>query len=171
MGIRELTATAYLLDLEKSSTLLIFHNKLGKWLPPGGHIHPGETPVEAAIREVREEVGLEVDILKQENIWIDRWNAKSFERPFLCLIEEIPAYGDQPAHQHLDFIYLALPKSGELKHNPLEVGDAKWFDSRELSRMQPDVDIFEETLQTIEAIFKTPLNPSQRETSKSLCAF
>jgi 8-oxo-dGTP pyrophosphatase MutT (NUDIX family) len=39
--------------------LLIHHRRLGTWLPVGGELEPGETPLEAARRELREETGLE----------------------------------------------------------------------------------------------------------------
>lgn len=38
--------------------LLIRHRRLGTWLPVGGELEPGETPLEAARRELREETGL-----------------------------------------------------------------------------------------------------------------
>ena len=34
----------------------------GRWSLPGGHIEPGETAQAAAVREVREETGVEADI-------------------------------------------------------------------------------------------------------------
>lgn len=39
--------------------LLIRHRRLGTWLPIGGEIEPGETPLEAARRELQEETGLQ----------------------------------------------------------------------------------------------------------------
>jgi 8-oxo-dGTP pyrophosphatase MutT (NUDIX family) len=39
--------------------LLVRHRRLGTWLPVGGEIEPGETPLDAARRELREETGLE----------------------------------------------------------------------------------------------------------------
>src|SRR5688500_10821251 len=43
--------------------LLHWHRRLGLWLPPGGHIDPGELPDEAAVRETLEETGLAVELL------------------------------------------------------------------------------------------------------------
>lgn len=95
-----------------------------------------ETPPEAARREVKEETGLEIEWIEQENLKYSNYNAKSFERPFLCLLEDIPAHKEQPAHQHMDLIYLARPVGifGEIE-------GFRWFKYEELQNLElfPDV--------------------------------
>lgn len=156
---RQFTATAYIVDQGK--VLLIFHRKLQKWLPPGGHIDPNETPPQAARREAREETGLAIEFILDENIWIDRWNAKSFERPYLCLLEEVPAYGANPAHQHIDMIYLAKPVGGKEVNNHLETEDMRWFSLEEIQELTTDVEIFMETKQVIRKIISDMLIPNR----------
>ncbi|MFH1779835.1 MAG: NUDIX domain-containing protein, partial [Candidatus Micrarchaeota archaeon] len=55
---KDFTATGFVVNPEKTNVLLIFHKKLGLWLPPGGHINEGEMPHEAVLREVKEETGV-----------------------------------------------------------------------------------------------------------------
>lgn len=144
---KEFTASVYLIENQK--VLLIYHHKLQKWLPPGGHVETNETPAEAAKREVKEETGLEIAFISQENLFIDCWNAKSIERPYLCLLEEIPAYRDIPAHQHIDFIYLAQP----IEKHSSPSNDYRWFSWDDLQLLHPDIEIFNETLQVIQHFF------------------
>lgn len=40
--------------------VLLRHKRVGIWLQPGGHVDPGETPWDAALREAGEETGLAV---------------------------------------------------------------------------------------------------------------
>lgn len=131
---RQFTATVYI--FHENKVLLHRHAKLGKWLPPGGHLEANETPPEAARREVREETGLEIIFIEQENLKIHAYNGTSFERPFLCLLENIPEYTDKPAHQHMDFIYLAKPVRWEEN-----VNDFRWVSFEELQELEvfPDV--------------------------------
>ncbi len=145
--IREFTASVYIIEDQK--VLLLFHQKLQKWLCPGGHVEENETPLEAARREVKEETGLEIEFIPQENLWINCWNAKSIERPYLCLLEEIPAYKQTPAHQHIDFIYIAKPLEG---HYPTE--PHRWFSWEDLQDLKPDIEIFVETLNVIRHLFQ-----------------
>lgn len=153
--MREFVTSVYI--LQEQQVLLIFHKKLGKWLPPGGHVEPNEIPPEAAKREALEETGLEIGLYSQENVWVARWNANSFERPYLCLLEEIPAYKEHPAHQHIDFIYLGYPLSGMVKENPQETQGIRWFSLHEIEELEADREIFAETQVVLRKIFSEDL--------------
>ena len=58
---RHLTVSGFV--VHEGRVALHWHRKIGAWLPAGGHIEPGEDPVEAALREVREEFALEAAVL------------------------------------------------------------------------------------------------------------
>lgn len=144
---KHFTATAYILDQDR--VLLLKHPKLRKWLPPGGHVEANETPPECAKREAFEETGLEIEILRQENLWLEFWNATSIERPYLCLLENIPAFKDKPEHQHIDQIFLAKPVGGILKSHE----EIRWFSLAEVDELRDDDEIFVETKTTIRHVF------------------
>ncbi|UNX54237.1 NUDIX domain-containing protein [Georgenia sp. TF02-10] len=46
-------------DPADGSVLLVDHRKSGLWLPTGGHVDPGEDPVQTVKREAREELGID----------------------------------------------------------------------------------------------------------------
>lgn len=148
--IRHFTATVYIIEEEK--VLLLFHRKLKHWLPAGGHIDPNELPTDCARREALEETGYEIELISQENLWVDQPNAKSFGRPFMCLLEEVPARPEQPAHQHMDLIYAGRPIGGQMIRNEVETEGLRWFTLEEVENMGPD-QMFEETKQAIRTLF------------------
>ena len=64
----EATEIAVITYIINKDQVLLIHKKKGLGAgmvnAPGGHIEEGETPVEAAVRETREEVGLETENLQ-----------------------------------------------------------------------------------------------------------
>lgn len=146
------TATVYIFEKEKS--LLVYHKKIKKWLPPGGHLDENERPDLAAIREAKEETGLEIELIEDENIKIEAPNATSFPRPYLCLYEKIPAYKDESAHFHMDMIYIARVKGGQQRAALDEIAEMRWFSIDEIEALVSEEEIYEETKTSLKTLFK-----------------
>jgi 8-oxo-dGTP diphosphatase len=109
--------------IEQGRVLLVHHNKFRKWVPPGGHIEPGETFAATAVREFREETGITVRALStQPLIHPPDHNATPEPVPFYVDLERegfrVPAIGQ--------FFYVQRV-SGELQAQEAEVTDAAWF--------------------------------------------
>ncbi len=58
-----LVSYAVLVDRQRRRILLGEHRLAGLWLPPGGHVEPGEHPVQTVRREAHEELGIDVEPL------------------------------------------------------------------------------------------------------------
>jgi len=64
MPMEPLGAEVWAFDAAWTRVVLVHHPWRG-WVPPGGKVEPGETPREAAQRELAEETGLRLSLLEQ----------------------------------------------------------------------------------------------------------
>ncbi len=100
---RDFTVAVFVVHAGK--VLLHFHPKLGKWLPPGGHIEPDELPDEAALREVMEEAGLDIRLLGARGLPRD-YPGQPIQ---LVVPAGIQLEHIAPDHEHIDLVYFAVP--------------------------------------------------------------
>ena len=91
----------------------------GKWDLPGGFLEEGEHPVDALVRELREETGLEIE-------------------PLELVAIETDVYGDaDDAPSTLNLYWTARVVSGE-PHAADDVSELRWFRREELP---PDAEL------------------------------
>src|SRR5918997_4526544 len=128
---RDWAATTFV--VHEGRTLLLLHRKLGKWLPPGGHIDPHELPDVAALREVEEETGLRVALL---DAGASLGPVRRLAQPLCILLEAIA-----PDHEHIDLIYVARVLEGEVRHAPEEVRESRWYDAVDLGGDEVPADV------------------------------
>ncbi len=104
--------------VEDNGKLLLAKEKLedGKeyWLVPGGKLEFGETLEQGALREIKEEIGFDVEITK--------------------LIDFHEAIHTKHDYHTIIFFYLAKIKSGSIKL-PEEILDAKFFTKEEIKQL------------------------------------
>jgi 8-oxo-dGTP pyrophosphatase MutT (NUDIX family) len=94
------TASGIVLTPDAGRVALVFHQGLGRWLQPGGHVEPDDTSiVGAAAREVREETGILVDPrMEPAVVGVD--------------VHEIPPRGVEPGHRHFDLVFRFVAPAG-----------------------------------------------------------
>ena len=116
--------------VNEAELLLIHHRKLDKWLPVGGHIEDNETPCEALRREVREEVGIEIEFLHYPTP--RRGNDRDYPTSFYVNKHRITE-----SHSHYCLFFLCKPKSMDLQIDESEVKGYSWVTQDTLKFLNP----------------------------------
>ncbi len=123
--------TVAIFVVHKAKVLVIHHRNLNKWLPLGGHIELDEDPETAALREAKEESGLEVELLG-ERPPTTAPGTRALIAPRFLDIHQIT-----DTHQHIGLIYWARPKNGKLALAAAEHHAIRWCSSQELDQLEP----------------------------------
>ena len=123
---RDFTATTFV--VWRNQVLLHWHKKSAAWFPCGGHIEKDELPDEAAVREVLEESGVEVELEGERTLNVAE--PRQLVRPRGIQLETIA-----PNHEHIDLIYFGKPIAGY--EGGLLEADASlgWYTQADLLRL------------------------------------
>ena len=120
------TASAWIVSHDRRQFLLTHHRKLGRWLQLGGHAD-GDGDVRAvALREAREESGMQgfewlVDPGGQALLDVD--------------IHGIPARPGEAAHDHFDLRFLLAAKPDQPLLMSDESTDLRWFSHQRMEEI------------------------------------
>ena len=103
-----------IVERDDGAVLLVRHSYRRKWGVPGGLLQRGELPDVALRREVREEVGIDVDVLGEPAVVVD------------------------PDPQRVDLVFRARVKGDGAEARPVsaEILEVRWFPSEELPELQ-----------------------------------
>jgi 8-oxo-dGTP pyrophosphatase MutT (NUDIX family) len=124
--------TVAIFVVHEGEILLIHHRKLNAWLPLGGHIELDEDPEQAALRETKEESGLDVTLLGERPPTTSPGTRALIAPRFL----DIHRITD--THEHIGMIYWACPKnSAEVTCATEEHHAIRWCSAEELDALQP----------------------------------
>src|SRR5665213_2023226 len=110
-----------------NAVLLRMHDKHKHWFPPGGHIELDEEPQEAAVREVKEEVGMDIELVNSSK--------RIFEDGEKELI--VPRFMNRhrinDTHEHISFVFFARSNTREFFQGEKEISDGiRWFTKEDL---------------------------------------
>ncbi len=134
-GEKHFTSSVWILTkTTPKKVVLIHHKKFEKWVQPGGHVEMFENPIETAIREVKEETGLDIEFFAKSIKRIDDIGVflpiPEFFTQFL-----ISERTGEPEHFHLDINYVLEVDEQELRNSSRESHDIGWFTKEEAFKL------------------------------------
>lgn len=131
--------TVSVLIVYKDKVLLRMHDKYGMWCGPGGHIDLDEDPNQAAVRECKEEVGLDIVLWNGMQKRID--NRKEFRE--LIPPVSLNRHFTSLEHEHVDHVYFATSESDAVvpEYDDDRSDQWKWCTKEDLEQMDllPDI--------------------------------
>lgn len=122
------TITSSVYVVYDNKVLLHRHKKYNTLFPLGGKMSEEEVPHEAAIREVYEESGLEVELYNRDSE-LDLGRVIQLHSPMHTLLENV---GHEV--ENIDFIYFARAFSNEVRPQKGESKEVYWFTKEEIER-------------------------------------
>ncbi|MBL9134579.1 MAG: NUDIX domain-containing protein [Verrucomicrobiales bacterium] len=123
--------TVAIFVVHQDRVLVIHHRKLRRWLPLGGHIELDEDPEQAALREAKEESGLDVRLLGERPPTTEP-GTRALIAPRFLDIHRI-----HETHEHIGMIYFAQPVAGSVDLAEEEHLAIRWCTAEELDRLEP----------------------------------
>jgi 8-oxo-dGTP pyrophosphatase MutT (NUDIX family) len=123
--------TVAIFVVQAGRVLVIHHRKLDRWLPLGGHVELDEDPEQAALREAKEESGLEVELLGERPPTTGA-GTRALIAPRFLDIHHIT-----DTHEHIGMIYWARPRNGSLALASGEHHDIRWCSAGDLDHLRP----------------------------------
>lgn len=119
-GLVHMTASAWIVNRERTKVLMAYHNLYQSWAWLGGHADGDENLLRVALREVQEESGLARVTPVSEEIFS---------------VESLPVFGHMkrekyvPSHIHLNVTYLMEADEHDALHEkPDENSAVGWFE-------------------------------------------
>jgi len=113
-----LPSVAVILRDERGRVLLVRDAEHGQWALLGGGVDPGESPQEAALRESKEEIGVDVEL----GDIVCALGGREYEVEY--------ANGDRSAY--VTVVFDGRITGGELVPDGVEVLEARWFAAADL---------------------------------------
>ncbi|MFI1564083.1 NUDIX hydrolase [Streptomyces sp. NPDC020490] len=98
--------------------LMVQRSDNGRWALPGGGHDVGESISDTVVREVREETGIEVEVVGLTGIYTDPGH--------------VIRYDDGEVRQQFSICFLARPTGGELRTSD-ETTQVRWVDPADLA--------------------------------------
>jgi 8-oxo-dGTP pyrophosphatase MutT (NUDIX family) len=115
---------SYFAVVDEGHILLVDHKNAQRWLPTGGHVEANENPRETVVRELKEELGMEISLAQ-------------VGAP--CMIPVTQTVGLTSGHTDVSLWYVVRAgRSSKIDFDAAEFNDVRWFSFSEAAAVRSD---------------------------------